>query len=106
MKNQPIIDLDTIDTISDSFIYHVTRMHKAIVRNTTLLLPKASIRLQMEQLPILVILQKSSTLSQRELSDITHRDMASITRGVRSLLKKGLLAVKRDSVDKRKNKLF
>lgn len=104
--NQTVINLASIDTISNSFFFHVTRIRKAIVSSTTLLLTEASIKLKIEQLPILIILQKGGTVSQRELSDITLRDKSSIARSVSALLKKGLLVVKQDSVDKRKNKLF
>ena len=104
--NQTVINLASIDTISDSFFFHVTRIRKTIVSSTTLLLTEASIKLKMEQLPILIILQKGGAVSQSELSDITHRAKASIARSVSALLKRGLLVVKPDSVDKRKNILL
>jgi len=65
----------------------------------------AGVQLQMEQLPILVILENNGTLSQRELSDITLRDKSSILRSVSALQKKGLINIEQDSADKRKNNL-
>lgn len=94
-----------MDTISDSFFFQIMRMRKAIFRRTTLLLTEADIHLQMEQLPLLVILHKRGTLSQRELSDITMRDKSSILRSISALHKKGLLVVEQDSADKRKNNI-
>jgi len=94
-----------MNTISDSFLFQVMRIRKAIVRKTTLLLTEANIPMQMEQLPILVILKNLGTLSQRELSDITLRDKSSILRSISSLQKKGLVVIKQDDADKRKNNI-
>ncbi|WP_158798358.1 MarR family winged helix-turn-helix transcriptional regulator [Pedobacter sp. L105] len=94
-----------MNTIADSFFFQVMRMRKSIFRKTNLLLTEAGINLQMEQLPILVILQKRGTLSQRELSDITLRDKSSILRSVSALQKKKLLVVEQDSIDRRKNNI-
>lgn len=94
-----------MNVISDSFFFQVMRMRKAIFRKTTMQLMEAGIQLQMEQLPILVILLNRGVLSQRELSDMTLRDKSSILRSVSSLQKKGLLIVKKDSTDKRKNNI-
>ena len=80
-------------------------MRKAIVRRTTLLMAEANIPMQMEQLPILVILKNRGTLSQRELSDITLRDKSSILRSISSLQKKGLVVIEQDDTDKRKNNI-
>lgn len=80
-------------------------MRKTIFRKTTVLMTEAGIQLPMEQLPILVILQKHGTLSQRELSDITLRDKSSILRSISALQKKGLLVIEQDSTDKRKNNI-
>lgn len=66
---------------------------------------EAGIQLQVEQLPILIILQKNKILSQRELSDITMRDKSSVLRSITALEKKGLLLVSQDSTDKRKNNI-
>jgi len=66
---------------------------------------EAGIQLQLEQLPLLVILHKHKSLSQRELSDITLRDKSSILRSIDALEKKGLLFAKQDSIDKRKKNI-
>ena len=94
-----------MEVISDSFFFQVMRMRKAIFRRTTQLMTEAGIQLPMEQLPLLVILQKHKTLSQRELSDITLRDKSSILRSVSALQKKGLLTIEHDTGDKRKNNI-
>jgi DNA-binding MarR family transcriptional regulator len=62
----------------------------------------AGITLQLEQLPLLMILQHKS-LSQRELSDKTMRDKSSILRSITALEKKNLVEVVKDKLDKRKN---
>jgi len=80
-------------------------MRKAIFRRTTQLMTEAGVQLQIEQLPLLVILQKHTTLSQRELSDITLRDKSSVLRSVTALQKKGLVLVEQDNADKRKNNI-
>jgi len=94
-----------MEVISDSFFFQVMRMRKAIFRRTTQLMTEAGVQLQIEQLPLLVILQKHTTLSQRELSDITLRDKSSVLRSVTALQKKGLVLVEQDNADKRKNNI-
>jgi len=91
--------------LSDSFFFQVLRMRKVIFRKTAMLLTEEGMQLQIEQLPILVILQKKGTLSQRELSDMTMRDKSSILRSVIALQKKGLLLIEQDILDKRKNNI-
>ncbi|HEY0174831.1 MAG TPA: hypothetical protein VGC08_00545 [Pedobacter sp.] len=91
--------------ISDSFFFQVHRMKKAIFRSSSQLMNEAGINLQMEQLPLIVILQKRIMLSQRELSDITLRDKSSILRSITALQKKGLVIIEQDSIDKRKNNI-
>jgi len=94
-----------MEVISDSFFFQVMRMRKAIVRRTSQLMAEAGMQLPVEQLPLLAILQKHKTLSQRELSDITLRDKSSILRSVNALQKKGLLSIEHDTADKRKNNI-
>lgn len=91
--------------ISSSFFFQIVRMKKAIFRRSNYLMNEAGIQLQVEQLPILIILQKNKILSQRELSDITMRDKSSILRSITALEKKGLLLVSQDNTDKRKNNI-
>lgn len=90
------------ENISDSFFFQIHRMKRTIFRHTNALMNEAGITLQLEQLPLIMILQSDSR-SQRELSDITMRDKSSILRSVNALEKKGLVEVKKDKGDKRKN---
>lgn len=105
MTYQLIVIFVPMDAIADSFFFQVMRMRKAIFRRTSQLMNEKGIHLQLEQLPLLVILQKHSVLSQRELSDITLRDKSSILRSITALQKKDLLLVEQDSADKRKNNI-
>lgn len=90
------------ENISDSFFFQIHRMKRTIFRHTNALMNEAGITLQLEQLPLIMILQSNSR-SQRELSDITMRDKSSILRSINALEKKGLVVVKKDKGDKRKN---
>lgn len=90
------------ENISDSFFFQIHRMKRTIFRHTNALMNEAGITLQLEQLPLIMILQHDSR-SQRELSDITMRDKSSILRSINALEKKGLVVVKKDKGDKRKN---
>lgn len=90
------------ENISDSFFFQIHRMKRTIFRHTNALMNEAGITLQLEQLPLIMILQSDSR-SQRELSDITMRDKSSILRSINALEKKGLVVVKKDKGDKRKN---
>ncbi|MDA6072541.1 winged helix DNA-binding protein [Flavobacterium sp. AC] len=90
------------DGISESFFFQIHRMKRTIFRHTNALMNEAGINLQLEQLPIIMILQRKS-FSQRELSDITMRDKSSILRSINALEKKVLVNVQKDKEDKRKN---
>lgn len=90
------------ENISESFFFQIHRMKRTIFRHTNALMNEAGITLQLEQLPLIMILQSDSR-SQRELSDITMRDKSSILRSINALEKKGLVVVKKDKGDKRKN---
>ncbi len=96
-------DFDTFkDEISDSFFFQIHRMKRTIFRRTNALMNEAGITLQLEQLPLIMILQRKN-LSQRELSDMTMRDKSSILRSINALEKKNLVEVQKDEDDKRKN---
>ena len=88
--------------IADSFLFQIHRIKKALFRRTNALMSEAGITLQLEQLPLIMILQHKD-FSQRELSDKTMRDKSSILRSINALEKKGLLVVRKDKLDKRKN---
>lgn len=90
------------EEISDSFFFQIHRMKRTIFRHTNALMNEAGITLQLEQLPLIMILQRKN-LSQRELSDMTMRDKSSILRSINALEKKDLVAVQKDKDDKRKN---
>ncbi|MBW1658837.1 MarR family winged helix-turn-helix transcriptional regulator [Flavobacterium quisquiliarum] len=90
------------EEISDSFFFQIHRIKRAIFRRTNALMTEAGITLQLEQLPLLMILNQNS-LSQRELSDKTMRDKSSILRSINALEKKNLVEVVKDKTDKRKN---
>lgn len=90
------------DGISDSFFFQIHRMKRTIFRHTNALMNEAGINLQLEQLPLIMILQRKN-LSQRELSDMTMRDKSSILRSINALEKKALVEVQKDKDDKRKN---
>lgn len=94
-----------MDIISDSFFFQVNRMRKAIFHRATVLMGEAGITLPLEQLPLLVILCKKGSLSQKELSDITLRDKSSVLRSISALERKGLLSVEQDASDKRRNNI-
>jgi DNA-binding MarR family transcriptional regulator len=96
-------DFDTFkDEIADSFFFQIHRMKRTIFRRTNALMNEAGITLQLEQLPLIMILQRKN-LSQRELSDMTMRDKSSILRSINALEKKNLVEVQKDEDDKRKN---
>jgi len=90
------------EEIADSFFFQIHRMKRAIFRRTNALMTESGITLQLEQLPLLMILRHKG-LSQRELSDKTMRDKSSILRSITALEKKNLVEVVKDKIDKRKN---
>ncbi|WJS94441.1 winged helix DNA-binding protein [Flavobacterium johnsoniae] len=90
------------EEIADSFFFQIHRMKRAIFRRTNALMTESGITLQLEQLPLLMILRHRG-FSQRELSDKTMRDKSSILRSITALEKKNLVEVVKDKIDKRKN---
>lgn len=61
--------------------------------------------LEMDQIPVLVILYYSGSISQQDICFKLHRDKASINRTVTLLANKGIARVVADSTDKRKTRV-
>ncbi len=105
-KNISDLHFDALpNELAESFFFQVNRMRKAIHRAISSLINEAGINLQMEQLPLIVILKRFKTLSQRELSDITLRDKSSILRSINALQKKGIVVIEQNVNDKRKHNI-
>lgn len=66
---------------------------------------KSGFKLQLEQLPILFVVNASTAglFSQQEIADLLLRDKSGIQRSIRTLERDGYLRVIADSSDRRKN---
>ncbi len=89
--------------LQDTWSFQLGRINKLMFRNGNHLMQKAEIPLQMEQIPVLVIVCAKKELSQQEIADILGRDKSSVQRTIVILEKKGFVKVFQDDHDKRKN---
>lgn len=97
--------LASFHPLNDTFIFQLRRLHNLIFKAYNHLLVDSSIPIKSEQLPILMCLFELGALSQQQIADKICRDKSSVMRSVISLKKKGILSVKSDNEDKRKNVL-
>ncbi len=80
-------------------LYH--RMHKECDQ----IFREHNFPLQMDQIPVLMVLYYSGGMSQKDAGTALGRDKASINRTISVLLKKGLVRVIQDVFDKRKTRV-
>ncbi|MBL7713540.1 MAG: MarR family transcriptional regulator [Chitinophagaceae bacterium] len=83
-------------------MFRVIELHKAIYNKSNKIINKDGWGLQVEQLPVLMILYFSGASSQQDIADKLIRDKSSVLRSVVSLESKGFLVTAQDPFDKRK----
>lgn len=81
----------------------LARIVKIFHTVTNRTLTQAGYDLQMDQVPVLMMLYILGGRSQQEIADKTLRDKSSIQRTITYLAKRDLVLVKQDKIDKRKN---
>lgn len=83
-------------------MFRVVELHKAIFNKANKILNKDGWGIQVEQLPVLMVIYYSGASSQQEIADKIVRDKSSVLRSVVSLESKGFLVTAPDPFDKRK----
>lgn len=101
--NHDISNSSLFDDLRDTLHFQMHRIHALMFRNGNHLMQKSDIPLQMEQLPVLMIICAKKDMSQQEVADILNRDKSSIQRTIVTMEKKGFVTVSQDAKDKRRN---
>lgn len=101
-----ISDSPLFDDLRGTLHFQLHRIQKAMFRNGNHMMQKSDIPLQMEQLPVLMVICAKKELSQQEVADILGRDKSSVMRSITTMVKKGLVIVSQDVNDKRRNNLI
>jgi len=83
-------------------MFRVVELHKAIYNKSNKIINKDGWGLQVDQLPILMVIYFGGACSQQDIADKLIRDKSSVLRSVVSLEGKGFLVTAQDPFDKRK----
>lgn len=101
-----ISDSPLFDDLRGTLHFQLHRIQKAMFRNGNHLMQKSDIPLQMEQIPVLMVICAKKELSQQEVADILGRDKSSVMRSITTMVNKGLVTVSQDVNDKRRNNVI
>jgi len=80
-------------------------LHKQIYKECDRIFRELDFPLEMDQIPVLMLLYYNGSASQQEISVSLHRDKASINRTVAFLAREDMAVVIQDAVDKRKTRV-
>lgn len=83
-------------------MFRVVELHKAIYNKSNKIINKDGWGLQVEQLPVLMVIYFGGACSQQDIADKLIRDKSSVLRSVVSLEGRGFLVTAPDPFDKRK----
>ena len=83
-------------------LFRIFHLHKIICNKANKSFSKEGIQIQVEQIPVLMVLHHLGPQSQQDIAHELLRDKSSILRTVSSLQTAGFLKVENDLVDKRK----
>ena len=84
-------------------MFKLVELHKAIFNKANHIITNTGLEIQVEQLPVMMVIFYGGTMSQQDMADKLQRDKSSIFRSISSLEGRGLLAVAKDPFDKRRN---
>ncbi|WP_460670131.1 MarR family winged helix-turn-helix transcriptional regulator [Larkinella ripae] len=86
-------------------VFNITHVSHMFAKKTNRDLAKSGISLQLEQLPVLFVVNCSpdGLLSQQDIANLLQKDKSGIQRSIRTLERDGYLRVTPDSIDRRKN---
>ncbi|RRA97555.1 MarR family winged helix-turn-helix transcriptional regulator [Larkinella rosea] len=86
-------------------LFNVNQVSHLFAKKANRDLAKAGSSLQLEQLPVLFVVNCSpdGLLSQQDIANILQKDKSGIQRSIRTLERDGYLRITPDSIDRRKN---
>jgi DNA-binding MarR family transcriptional regulator len=89
--------------LPNSILFHFGMVNKALFNRANKLISKGGFPIQLEQLPVVLVLYYEGDQSQQEIADSCERDKSSVQRSISSLLKHEIVQVAQDPHDKRRN---
>jgi len=89
--------------IKDTLFFQMHRIHIVMFRLANKYFVQEKFPIKPEQFPVLISIYKGVNMSQQEIANLIHRDKSSVQRTILALQKKGLVIIKPDENDKRKN---
>jgi DNA-binding MarR family transcriptional regulator len=90
---------------TDLLLFKIFHIHKIICNKANKYLSKDGLAIQVEQIPVLMVIYYTGLQSQQEIADELLRDKSSVLRTVSWLEKAGYIIVEPDTTDKRKKLL-
>ena len=86
-------------------VFNVNHVSHLFAKRTNRSLAKAGISIQLEQLPVLIVVNASTdgTLSQQDIANLLQKDKSGIQRSIRTLERDGYIRITSDHLDRRKN---
>lgn len=93
---------DNKPTILPLTIFQIGTLYSRIYRGGAQLFREKAFPLEMDQIPVVMKLHYGGSASQQEICSNLQRDKASVNRTVSFLLKKDIVSVVQDTIDKRK----
>lgn len=95
--------MKTLKNFPDSILFHMGMFNKALFNKANKIIAQNGFPIQVEQLPVVMVLYYEGDQSQQEIAVSCDRDKSSIQRSISSLLKREIVQVAQDPHDKRKN---
>ena len=86
----------------DLLLFKIFHMHKLISNKANKAFSKEGVHIQVEQIPVLMVVYHLGPQSQQDIASELLRDKSSILRTVGSLVSAGFILVEPDTNDKRK----
>ncbi|UEG52418.1 MarR family transcriptional regulator [Mucilaginibacter daejeonensis] len=94
--------MEKCDVKTDLLLFKIFHIYKVIGNKSNKRFSKEGMNIQVEQIPVLMVLFYEGPHSQQDIADELERDKSSVLRTVASLVAAGFLKVQPDTVDKRK----
>jgi DNA-binding MarR family transcriptional regulator len=95
--------MTTIERLEKLILMNLGDLHRELFNKANKFMNQKGFPIQAEQIPVLMTCYCVGNTSQQEIADLCGRDKSSVQRTVTYLVKHGLVEIKQDTNDKRKN---
>ncbi|HTN44839.1 MAG TPA: MarR family transcriptional regulator [Flavipsychrobacter sp.] len=95
--------MTTIERLEKLILMNLGDLHRELFNKANKFMSEKGFPIQAEQIPVLMTCYCVGNTSQQEIADLCGRDKSSVQRTVTYLVKHGLVEIKQDANDKRKN---